>query len=54
MFLESVFVRPNDIAFSGERKRDGMRRPVSPAQSENPLQEKTGSRPRRETGHEEA
>jgi len=29
---------PNDTEFSGERKRDGMRRPVSPTQSENPLQ----------------
>jgi hypothetical protein len=31
-----------------------MRRPVSPAQSEDPLQREAGSRPRRETGREEA
>jgi hypothetical protein len=35
-------LRPNDIKLSGERKRDGMRRPVSPAQSENPLQRDRG------------
>ena len=31
-------MRPNDIEFSGERKRDGMRGRSPPTQSENPLQ----------------
>ena len=39
---------------SGERRRDGMRRPVSPAQSENQLQRNAGLKAHKEADHEEA
>src|ERR1035437_4023382 len=38
---QSIFMRPRHDT-SGERRRDGMRRPVSPAQSENQLQRNAG------------